>query len=122
MRVTGIPTFNQSPGVIQASTLLYDPQGNCQHHRMKLLRAQLHIRSLLPCSPSFQPTGREHPYNRPQGIPGRRVNTPIVVHRGSVGVIVRNNYVHDFIFAGIRCGSDAHYVGDCMLTQIDRNL
>ncbi|CAI5509966.1 unnamed protein product [Closterium sp. Naga37s-1] len=50
------------------------------------------------------------------------VNTPIVVHRGSVGVIVRNNYVHDFLFAGIRCGSDAHYAGDCMLTQIDRNL
>ncbi|CAI5938641.1 unnamed protein product [Closterium sp. NIES-64] len=50
------------------------------------------------------------------------VNTPIVVHRGSVGVIVRNNYVHDFIFAGIRCGSDVHFAGDCMLTQIDRNL
>ncbi|CAI5510708.1 unnamed protein product [Closterium sp. Naga37s-1] len=29
------------------------------------------------------------------------VNTPIVVHRGSVGAIVRNNYVHDFIFAFI---------------------
>ncbi|CAI6008061.1 unnamed protein product [Closterium sp. NIES-65] len=55
---------------------------------------------------------------------GRRrmgVHTPIVIHRGTIGAIVRNNYVHDFLFAGIRCGSDVHFAADCMLTQIDRN-
>ncbi|CAI5460980.1 unnamed protein product [Closterium sp. Yama58-4] len=91
MRVTGIPTFNQSPGVIQVTYSGHGPT----------------------LAKSFIAITNNEVYG---------VNTPIVVHRGSVGVIVRNNYVHDFIFAGIRCGSDVHYAGDCMLTQIDRNL
>ncbi|CAI5476654.1 unnamed protein product [Closterium sp. Yama58-4] len=91
MRVTGIPTFNQSPGVIQVTYSGHGPT----------------------LAKSFIAITNNEVYG---------VNTPIVVHRGSVGVIVRNNYVHDFIFAGIRCGSDVHFAGDCMLTQIDRNL
>eukprot|EP00475_Leptophrys_vorax_P003899 TRINITY_DN12276_c0_g1_i1.p1 TRINITY_DN12276_c0_g1~~TRINITY_DN12276_c0_g1_i1.p1 ORF type:complete len:415 (+),score=0.61 TRINITY_DN12276_c0_g1_i1:118-1245(+) len=50
------------------------------------------------------------------------VDTPIVIYGGSVGVIVRNNYVHDFIFAGIRCGADVHFAGDCMFATISNNL
>ncbi|CAI5973341.1 unnamed protein product, partial [Closterium sp. NIES-65] len=50
------------------------------------------------------------------------VNTPILLHRGAVGVTVRNNYVHDFIFAGIKCGADVHYSFACMLSRINSNL
>ncbi|GJP44585.1 hypothetical protein CLOM_g3964 [Closterium sp. NIES-68] len=50
------------------------------------------------------------------------VNTPIVLHRGAIGVTVANNYIHDFIFAGVRCGVDVHYSGDCMLTRVNSNL
>ncbi|CAI5486793.1 unnamed protein product, partial [Closterium sp. Naga37s-1] len=32
------------------------------------------------------------------------VDQPIVLQNGAVGVIARNNYIHDFLFAGIRCG------------------
>ncbi|GJP45545.1 hypothetical protein CLOM_g4927 [Closterium sp. NIES-68] len=50
------------------------------------------------------------------------VHTPIVLYRGAVGVTVRNNYIHDFLFAGIRCGADVSFQGDCMLTTISNNL
>ncbi|CAI5499712.1 unnamed protein product, partial [Closterium sp. Naga37s-1] len=50
------------------------------------------------------------------------VNTPILLHKGAVGVTVRNNYVHDFIFAGIKCGADVHYSFACMLARINSNL
>ncbi|CAI5967616.1 unnamed protein product [Closterium sp. NIES-64] len=51
-----------------------------------------------------------------------RVNTPILLHRRAVGVTVRNNYVHHFIFAGIKCGADVHYSFACMLSRINSNL
>ncbi|CAI5460863.1 unnamed protein product [Closterium sp. Yama58-4] len=50
------------------------------------------------------------------------VNTPILLHRGAVGVTVRNNYVHNYTFAGIKCGADVHYSGACMLSRINSNL
>ncbi|CAI5461049.1 unnamed protein product [Closterium sp. Yama58-4] len=50
------------------------------------------------------------------------VDTPIVLYQGAIGVIVRNNYVHDFIFAGIRCGADVHYAADCVLATISYNI
>ncbi|CAI5510635.1 unnamed protein product [Closterium sp. Naga37s-1] len=50
------------------------------------------------------------------------VDTPIVMHLGAVGVTVINNFIHDFGFAGIRCGADVHYAGDCMLTNISNNI
>ncbi|CAI5509892.1 unnamed protein product [Closterium sp. Naga37s-1] len=50
------------------------------------------------------------------------VDTPIVLYRGAVGVKVFRNYVHDFIFAGIRCGADVHFAGDCMMTNVSNNL
>ncbi|GJP41963.1 hypothetical protein CLOM_g1574 [Closterium sp. NIES-68] len=50
------------------------------------------------------------------------VDTPIVLYRGAVGVKVYRNYVHDFIFAGIRCGADVHFAGDCMMTNVSNNL
>eukprot|EP00475_Leptophrys_vorax_P016951 TRINITY_DN23467_c0_g2_i2.p1 TRINITY_DN23467_c0_g2~~TRINITY_DN23467_c0_g2_i2.p1 ORF type:complete len:471 (+),score=-1.24 TRINITY_DN23467_c0_g2_i2:23-1414(+) len=50
------------------------------------------------------------------------VHTPIVLYNGAVGVTVTNNYVHDFVFTGIRCGADVSYQGDCMLSRISRNL
>ncbi|CAI5991598.1 unnamed protein product [Closterium sp. NIES-64] len=52
----------------------------------------------------------------------RGVDTPIVLYRGAVGVKVFRNYVHDFIFAGIRCGADVHFSGDCMMTNVSNNL
>ncbi|CAI5931949.1 unnamed protein product [Closterium sp. NIES-65] len=50
------------------------------------------------------------------------VHTGIVIYRGAVGVTVRNNYVHDYLFAGIRCGADVSLQGDCMLSTISNNL
>ncbi|CAI7911090.1 unnamed protein product, partial [Closterium sp. NIES-54] len=50
------------------------------------------------------------------------VNTPILLHKGAVGVTVTNNYVHDYIFAGIKCGADVHYSFACMLARINSNL
>ncbi|GJP72359.1 hypothetical protein CLOP_g3101 [Closterium sp. NIES-67] len=50
------------------------------------------------------------------------VDQPIVLQNGAVGVIARNNYIHDFLFAGIRCGADVYNQGDCMLTTISNNL
>ncbi|CAI5509894.1 unnamed protein product, partial [Closterium sp. Naga37s-1] len=50
------------------------------------------------------------------------VDTPIVMHWGAVGVAVINNFVHDFGFAGIRCGADVHFAGDCMLSNISNNI
>ncbi|CAI5530208.1 unnamed protein product [Closterium sp. Naga37s-1] len=47
---------------------------------------------------------------------------PVLLHVGAVGVVVRNNYVHDFVFAGITCGNMVHSQGDCMLSSISRNL
>ncbi|GJP44582.1 hypothetical protein CLOM_g3961 [Closterium sp. NIES-68] len=90
MRVTGIPIFNQSPGVIQVTYSGHGPT----------------------LGKSFIAITNNEVYG---------VHTPIVLHRGTIGAIVRNNYVHDYIFAGIRCGSDVHFQADCMLTQIDRN-
>ncbi|GJP72360.1 hypothetical protein CLOP_g3102, partial [Closterium sp. NIES-67] len=50
------------------------------------------------------------------------VDQPITLLNGAVGVMVRRNYIHDFLFAGIRCGADVHNQGDCMLTTISNNL
>ncbi|CAI7850807.1 unnamed protein product [Closterium sp. NIES-54] len=50
------------------------------------------------------------------------VDQPIILLNGAVGVMVRRNYIHDFLFAGIRCGADVHNQGDCMLTTISNNL
>ncbi|CAI5497899.1 unnamed protein product [Closterium sp. Naga37s-1] len=47
---------------------------------------------------------------------------PVLLHVGAVGVVVRNNYVHDFVFAGITCGNMVHSQGDCMLSSISNNL
>ncbi|CAI5954738.1 unnamed protein product [Closterium sp. NIES-64] len=47
---------------------------------------------------------------------------PVLLHVGAVGVVVRNNYVHDFVFAGITCGNMVHSQGDCMLSTISNNL
>ncbi|CAI7855974.1 unnamed protein product, partial [Closterium sp. NIES-54] len=69
----------------------------------------------LPFLPSLAPPPR------PSTIPpGARF--PIVLYFGAVGVTVSNNYVHDFIFAGIVCGAFVSYVGDCMLSTISNNL
>ena len=40
---------------------------------------------------------------------------------GAVGVFVHNNYIHDFGFAGIRCGHLMSSQGHCMMTRIYRN-
>ncbi|CAI5463263.1 unnamed protein product [Closterium sp. Yama58-4] len=47
---------------------------------------------------------------------------PVLLHVGAVGAVVRNNYVHDFVFAGITCGNMVHSQGDCMLSTISNNL
>ena len=44
------------------------------------------------------------------------------MHIGAVGIKVFNNYIHDYGFAGIRCGDFISQQGDCMLTNIKRNL
>ena len=41
--------------------------------------------------------------------------------RGAVGVFVHNNYIHDYGFAGIRCGNLMSAQGDCMMTRIYHN-
>ena len=46
----------------------------------------------------------------------------IVLHEGAVGVDVYNNYVFNYGFAGIRCGDYISFQGDCMLTNVFRNL
>ena len=46
----------------------------------------------------------------------------IVLHEGAVGVDVYNNFIHDYGFAGIRCGDYISQQGDCMLAYIFRNL
>ncbi|GJP83187.1 hypothetical protein CLOP_g13375 [Closterium sp. NIES-67] len=91
LKVTGVASFDKSPGVIRVALSGYGPT---------LLRSNIVISN-----------------NEVYGV-----NTPIVLHRGAVGVTVANNYVHDYIFAGIRCGADVHYSGDCMLTRINSNL
>ncbi|CAI5959031.1 unnamed protein product [Closterium sp. NIES-65] len=47
---------------------------------------------------------------------------PVLLHVGAVGVVVRNNYVHDFVFAGITCGNMVHSQGSCMPSTIANNL
>ncbi|CAI5481280.1 unnamed protein product, partial [Closterium sp. Yama58-4] len=47
---------------------------------------------------------------------------PVLLHVGAVGAVVRNNYVHDFVFAAITCGNMVHSQGDCMLSTISNNL
>ncbi|CAI6008059.1 unnamed protein product [Closterium sp. NIES-65] len=91
LKVTGVASFDKSPGVIRVALCGYGPS---------LLQANIVISN-----------------NEVYGV-----NTPIVLHRGAVGVTVTNNYIHDYIFAGIRCGADVHYSGDCMLTRINSNL
>ncbi|CAI7790360.1 unnamed protein product [Closterium sp. NIES-53] len=90
LKVTGVATFDKSPGAIRVAMSGYGPD---------LLRAQIVLSS-----------------NEVFGV-----DTPIVLHRGAVGITVTNNFVHNFIFAGIRCGADVHYSGDCMLTRINWN-
>ncbi|CAI7790359.1 unnamed protein product [Closterium sp. NIES-54] len=48
-------------------------------------------------------------------------DTPLVVYNGAVGVRVVQNFVHDYGFAGIRCGADVRNQGDCMLGFIGYN-
>ncbi|CAI5476684.1 unnamed protein product [Closterium sp. Yama58-4] len=91
LTVTGVASFDKSPGVIRVAMCGYGPA---------LLQANIIISN-----------------NEVYGV-----NTPIVLHRGAVGVTVTNNYIHNYIFAGIRCGADVHYSGDCMLTRINSNL
>ncbi|GJP42358.1 hypothetical protein CLOM_g1932 [Closterium sp. NIES-68] len=44
------------------------------------------------------------------------------LYRGSIGVKVHNNFLHDYLFAGFRCGADVHYSWDCMLTSVKNNF
>ncbi|CAI5523671.1 unnamed protein product [Closterium sp. Naga37s-1] len=46
----------------------------------------------------------------------------INLYRGSIGVKVHNNFLHDYLFAGFRCGADVHYSWDCMLTSVKNNF
>lgn len=48
-------------------------------------------------------------------------STGVVLHWGAVGVNVVNNYIHDYGFAGIRCGDFVSAQGDCMMTTISNN-
>ncbi|GJP41981.1 hypothetical protein CLOM_g1583 [Closterium sp. NIES-68] len=91
MRVTGVPVFNKSPGVIRVAMSGHGPT---------LQKSYIAITN-----------------NEVYGV-----DTPIVLYQGAIGVIVRNNYVHDFIFAGIRCGADVHYAADCVLSTISYNI
>ncbi|CAI5521583.1 unnamed protein product [Closterium sp. Naga37s-1] len=50
------------------------------------------------------------------------VYMPVLLHVGTVGAVVRNNYVHDYVFAAITCGNMVHSQGDCMLSTIANNL
>lgn len=40
----------------------------------------------------------------------------------TAGVTIRNNYIHNFTFAGVQCGANVQNVADCMLTTITNNL
>ncbi|CAI5464568.1 unnamed protein product [Closterium sp. Yama58-4] len=91
MKVTGLPLFVKSPGVIRVSFSGYGPA---------LLKSWVAITN-----------------NEAYGV-----DQPIILLNGAVGVLVRRNYIHDFLFAGIRCGADVHNQGDCMLTTISNNL
>ncbi|CAI5522744.1 unnamed protein product [Closterium sp. Naga37s-1] len=91
MRVTGVPVFNKSPGVIRVAMSGHGPT---------LEKSYIAVTN-----------------NEVYGV-----DTPIVLYQGAIGVIVRNNYVHDFIFAGIRCGADVHYAADCVLATISYNI
>ena len=44
------------------------------------------------------------------------------MHYGAIGVAVYNNYVHDFGFAGIRCGDRISEVFSCAMTDVSQNL
>jgi len=39
-----------------------------------------------------------------------------------VGVTVTNNYLHDFLFTGVRCGADVGTVMDCHHNNITNNF
>ncbi|CAI7783074.1 unnamed protein product [Closterium sp. NIES-54] len=91
LTVTGVASFNRSPGVIRVALSGYGPG---------LLKSNIVISN-----------------NEVYGV-----NTPILLHKGAVGVTVTNNYVHDYIFAGIKCGADVHYSFACMLARINSNL
>jgi len=45
----------------------------------------------------------------------------ITLYRGAVGVTVTRNYLHDFLFVGVRCGADTGYIMDCHLNNITYN-
>ena len=44
------------------------------------------------------------------------------MHGGAIGVAVYNNFVHDFGFAGIRCGDRISEVFGCAMTDVSQNL
>eukprot|EP00475_Leptophrys_vorax_P009608 TRINITY_DN16359_c0_g1_i1.p2 TRINITY_DN16359_c0_g1~~TRINITY_DN16359_c0_g1_i1.p2 ORF type:complete len:387 (-),score=-3.72 TRINITY_DN16359_c0_g1_i1:218-1276(-) len=46
----------------------------------------------------------------------------INLYRGTIGVRVVNNFLHDYIFAGFRCGADVHYAWDCFFTTLRHNF
>eukprot|EP00850_Spirogloea_muscicola_P000621 SM000002S05701 [mRNA] locus=s2:1755869:1758613:+ [translate_table: standard] len=45
----------------------------------------------------------------------------ILLHRGAIGVTVKNNYITAFVFAGIQLGEGAVPVGNAMLNMISHN-
>jgi len=46
----------------------------------------------------------------------------ITLYRGATGVTVTNNYLHDYMFVGIRCGADFGYQFDCYMNNFTNNL
>ncbi|GJP59757.1 hypothetical protein CLOP_g15126 [Closterium sp. NIES-67] len=46
----------------------------------------------------------------------------IYLYRGTIGATVRNNFLHDYLFAGFRCGADVHFAWDCALTTVAHNF
>ncbi|CAI5476725.1 unnamed protein product [Closterium sp. Yama58-4] len=170
MRVTGVPVFNKSPGVIRVAMSGYGP--TLEKSYIAITNNEVYGESIFSrsgvrgCRDSWRTSGLARPLASffplfffplscfprsrsatpphtpphattyttssslppfplsfppvPPPLPG--VDTPIVLYQGAIGVIVRNNYVHDFIFAGIRCGADVHYAADCVLATISYNI
>ncbi|CAI5518436.1 unnamed protein product [Closterium sp. Naga37s-1] len=46
----------------------------------------------------------------------------IYLYRGTIGATVRNNFLHDYLFSGFRCGADVHFAWDCALTTVKHNF
>ncbi|CAI5521470.1 unnamed protein product [Closterium sp. Naga37s-1] len=137
MKVTGVSDFDLNNGVIRVAycgthpdSLLFSystPPSSPQPHPYHppnpplIFLLSTHFIRLPSSSPQFNPANISSLSRKPvSGAAG--VHTGIVIYRGAVGVTVRNNYVHDYLFAGIRCGADVSLQGDCMLSTISNNL